>query len=160
MDWCSILKSAVTVCVYEVTLLYEIASNSSLIWAGFWMSSSFEDRGWEEARASTANTLWTSLSTMRSFYNETKQDCKVQTPPINDTITLCYSKYWGHEVGGEFIPLSSRVQPRWLPGTQHRMQSLHSATSHSTTSGSPDYQTTKGTAERKGETAMPRKYWK
>ena len=59
--------------VYEVTLLYEMASKSSLICAGFWMSSSLEDRGWEDARASTANTLWTSLSTMRSFYYETNK---------------------------------------------------------------------------------------
>lgn len=67
-------KSAVVwAWVYEVTLLYEMASNSSLICAGFWMSSSLEDRGWEEARASTANTLWTSLSTMRSFYYETNK---------------------------------------------------------------------------------------
>lgn len=44
-----------------------MASNSSLICAGLWMSSSLEDKGWEEARASMANTRWTSPSTIRSF---------------------------------------------------------------------------------------------
>lgn len=51
----------------RATLLYEIASNSSLICSGLWMSSSLEDSGWEEAKASMANTRWTSFSTMRSF---------------------------------------------------------------------------------------------
>ena len=54
-------------CMVNCTLLYEMASNSSLICSGRWMSSALEDRGWEEARASTANTLWMSLSTVRSF---------------------------------------------------------------------------------------------
>lgn len=50
-----------------LTLLYEIASKSSLIWAGFWMSSALEDSGCEVVRASMANTRWTSFRTIRSF---------------------------------------------------------------------------------------------
>lgn len=73
------------------------------------------------------------------------------------TVILHYTYYWGHEVERKSLPHSSQVQHRVLPGTQHRMQSLHSATSHSTTAGSPDYQTTKETAWRKSVTAMPRR---
>lgn len=62
------------------TLLYEIASNNSLICSGFWMSSSLEDRGWDEASASTANTLWTSLRTIKSFCQE-----KIQTTSSNQS---------------------------------------------------------------------------
>lgn len=70
------------------TLLYEMASNNSLICAGFWMSSSLEDRGWEEARASTANTLWTSLSTMRSFWWERSKFTSIRLSLFKDLVKI------------------------------------------------------------------------
>lgn len=142
--------------VYKVTLLYEMASNSSLICAGFWMSSSLEERGWEEARASTANTLWTSLSTMRSFYYKTYQTLR---PKLPWSVATLFRPWGGHRVAMKVLPNSSRVQPRVLPGTQHRRQSLHSATGHSTILRSPDYQTTKGTAKKKEVNLVPSNNW-
>lgn len=138
----------------EVTLLYEMASNSSLICSGLWMSSSLEDRGWEEVRASTANTLWMSLSTMRSFCWGTNQTAcsKLRWSPSPATNIRLFRfdllNYWGHEVRGKSLLYSRWVQLRLLPGTQRKTQSLHSATSRSTTSVSPDYQTTLRTAKR------------
>lgn len=51
----------------ETTFWYEMVLNISLIWAGSLTSSSWRDSGCEEARASTANTLWMSYRTTRSF---------------------------------------------------------------------------------------------
>lgn len=135
--------------MYAVTLLYEMASKSSLICAGFWMSSSLEDRGWEEAKASIAKTRWTSFSTMRSFYYLTNQTLVTKTQLITVTLVCHYNNLWGHDVGGKALPRSTQVQQLPLPGTQHRMQSLHLAISHSTTSGWQDCQTTKGTGREK-----------
>ncbi len=141
--------------VDEATLLYEMVSNTSLICSGLWMSSSLEDKGWEEARASTANTLWTSPSTIRSFYFESKRqnDSKNKTPSIT-LITITLSSQW--LLRAESLPHSIRVQHGLLLGTRHRTQSLHSATSHSTTSESPDYQTTSGTKQGNGVTGLSR----
>lgn len=71
----------------EATLLYEMASNSSLICSGLWMSSSLEDSGWEEAKASMANTRWTSFSTMRSFCRGTFE--KLLTKAPKGIATMC-----------------------------------------------------------------------
>lgn len=125
------------------TLLYEIASNSSLICAGVWISSSLDDRGWEEARASIANTLWMSPSTMRSVYYKTNETVYLTT--LSSTNTYIQNNL----VLMKFLPQSTQVQHYLLPSTQHRMQSLHSATSHSTIWVSPDYQTTRGTVQKK-----------
>lgn len=100
-------NGAVQAKVYAVTLLYEMASNSSLICSGFWMSSSLEDRGWEEARASMAKTRWTSFSTMRSFYYATNQMLITKTPLITVTLVCHYNNLWGHDVGGISLPRST-----------------------------------------------------
>lgn len=144
LGFCFLLFVFMVLRVYACfTLLYEIASNSSLICAGVWISSSLDDRGWEEARASIANTLWMSPSTMRSVYYKTNETVYLTT--LSSTNTYIQNNL----VLMKFLPHSTQVQHYLLPSTQHRMQSLHSATSHSTIWVSPDYQTTRGTVQKK-----------
>lgn len=134
-----------------------MASNTSLICSGFRTSSSLEDSGWDEARASTANTLWTSFSTIRSFWKEAKKMKELSRAPYGRflcgilfiisqsghstwlTLTTSLLVHWLRILIRKSLSFindlqhSRQVQHRQLPDIQRRRRNLRSARDRSTT---------------------------
>lgn len=135
-------------CWHLCTLLYEMVSNCSVIWSGRMILSSLVDRGWEEVKASTANTRWMSSSTIKSFWSkQTDRNvwrvhmiCKGGDRNVYSVLTGEQQASSPH--AWNISPHSSQAQHSWLPGKTHMWQSPHSARPHSTTAESPGFQTT------------------
>lgn len=136
-------------------------SNSSLMCSGFRMSSSLDERGWEEAKASTPITPTISFRTIKSFW-KMRDICILAK--WRDQTHYPYP-HWSNlkrypfsilsrqllsldvflqelSTGGENSPCSTLVQHSWLRDKRHRWQTPRWATGHSTTSWSPSSQTT------------------
>lgn len=101
-----------------------MASNCSVICSGFIMSSSLDDSGCEEARASTAKTRCTSLRTIRSFWEKGK---RVKTPQRKKSVQvdICWLKthhipWWFGKICTKIWHVRGKtfIQPNFIPPTQ------------------------------------------
>ena len=140
------------------TLLYVMESNSWLMSSGLCTSSSLDDRGWEEAKASTPITPTISFRTIKSFWKIQREMfvfsimAWLNSFSNKDDCYICVGSHWSHlqrgpcsiiqqvklQLGyisarGQDSPYSTMVQHSRLRDKRRRWQSPRWATGRSTT---------------------------